>query len=92
MDEGTQGIIVLVLTSLVIGAITHWRVRSFWLACLVSAAASSVVFNVLATIRQGYLDKFFLVALIFGGFYAFIISAVVGLPFALFRRRGDKVG
>lgn len=83
MDEGTRGIFVLVLTSLVVAAITHRRVRSFWLACLVSAAASSVVFNILATIQQGHSDKFFLVALVFGGFYAFIISAVAGLPFIL---------
>ena len=89
MDEGTQGIIVLVLTSLVVAATTHWLVRSFWLACLISAFGSTIVFNILATIHQGHLDKFFLVAFIFGGVCAFIISAVVGLAFKLLRRKKE---
>jgi hypothetical protein len=87
MDQGTQGIIIHSLISLVVAVTTHGLIRSFWLACYVSAITSAIVFNVLATIQQGYLDKFFLVALIFSGFYAFAIAAVVGWAFKLLRRK-----
>ena len=45
MDTATQGIVVLVLTSLGVAIITHWLVRSFWLACLIAAITSDLPQN-----------------------------------------------
>jgi hypothetical protein len=90
MDQGAQGIIIHSVISLVAAATTHGLIRSFWSACYVSAITSAIVFNLVATIQQGYLDKFFLVALIFSGFYAFAISAVVGLAFKMLRRKNER--
>jgi hypothetical protein len=86
MDEGTQGIILLILISVIVALVTHGLFRRFWAASAIAAVISTSVFNVVATIRQGYLDKFFLVAFLVGGLFALVISVVVGLGFRLVRR------
>jgi heme/copper-type cytochrome/quinol oxidase subunit 1 len=87
MDEGTQGIIILILISVIVALVTHGLLRRFWAASALAAIISTSAFNALATIRQGYLDKFFLVAFLVGGLYAFVISVSIGLVFWLVRRR-----
>ena len=87
MDEGTQGIIILILISVIVALATHGLLRRFWAASALAAIISTSAFNALATIRQGYLDKFFLIAFLVGGLYAFVISVVIGLVFRLVRRR-----
>ena len=87
MDEGTQGIVVLVLTALAVSIVTHVFIRRFLLACLVSTLIAPLLFQVFAYWQLGYLDQFFLIALITTGICSLVISAVVGLPFALCRQR-----
>ncbi len=87
MDEGTEGIIVFVIIKLLVASVCHIAIRFFWLATLVSAVSSSILFNIAATIHQGYLDKFFLIAFIMAAFFAFVISSLIGLPFVWSRRK-----
>jgi hypothetical protein len=87
MDEGTQGVVVLVITALTAGMLAHAFIRRFLLACLVSTAIAPLLFQVFAYWHLGYLDKFALIALITTGICSLVISAAVGLPFAIYRQR-----
>jgi hypothetical protein len=92
MDEGTQGVVVLVITALAVSTLAHAFIRRFLPACLVSTVVAPILFQVFAYWHSGYLDKFLLIALITTGICSLVISAAVGLPFALYRRRkNDRV-
>lgn len=75
------------LTALAVSIVTHAFIRRFLLACLVSTLVATLLFQVFAYWQLGYLDPFFIIALVTTGICSLVISAVVGLPFALYRRR-----
>jgi len=85
MNEGTTGIIMLIIISLVTSIIGNFFNKNYWLTVLITAVISDVLFQIAATIHLGHLDAFFLIALIVAGFYSLIISAVVGALFNLIR-------
>lgn len=87
MSESTEGILVLLSASTVVSLFFHTIFRSFAVACVVSAAIASVVFQVLAYFHAGYLDPFFVIALVVGGAVAYLVALVVGLPFLAYRRK-----
>ncbi|MBI3815361.1 MAG: hypothetical protein HY279_12980 [Nitrospinae bacterium] len=87
MSESTQGIVVLIFTSVVVSFFVHALVRSFVAACFISAAIALVVFQFFAYLHIGYLDPFFVIALFTGGVAAYIVALFVGLPFLLYRRK-----
>ena len=86
MNEGTQGIIVLALTAVAVSVLMHTFIRRFLVACLASTVIATFLFQVFAYWKLGYLDPFFLVALITSGIFSLVISAIVGSAFALYRR------
>ena len=85
-----QGLIVLGLTGLAVSALMHTLIRRFFVACLASTVIATLLFQVFAYLKLGYLDPFFLVALITSGISSLVISAIVGLAFALYRRAKGK--
>jgi hypothetical protein len=85
MDERTTGIIIFTIISLVTSIIGNFFNKNYWLTVLITAVISNVLFQIAATIHLGHLDPFFIIALIVGGFYSLIISAVVGAIFILIR-------
>jgi hypothetical protein len=87
MDEGTQGVVVLVITAFAVSMLAHAFIRRFLLACLVSTVIAPSLFQVFAYWHLGYLDKFFFIALITTSICSLVISAAVGLPFAMYRQR-----
>lgn len=87
MSEGTQGVLILIAIAAVIGLIAHARVHRFWPATIAAGLLSSVIFQAVAFVRDGRLDPFFLVALIFGTIYTIGIAALVGVPFYISRRK-----
>jgi len=81
MSEAVQGLLVLGGTSLGTSVLFHYLDRSYIRACVLSAVVSSVLFQIFAYFHAGYLDPFFIIALIVGAAAAFVISLIVGLPF-----------
>src|SRR3989454_744696 len=73
------------LATVLVAAVTHRFVRTFLGACVISALASSLLHEIVV---QGYLNEMFAVRLIAGGFYAFLVSVAVGVPFVVYRQPG----
>jgi len=89
MNASIEGVRVLVIISVLVGIIAHYNIKQYSKALILSGLISSVLFQVAAWIYIGYLDPFFIIALVTGMIIASLISAVVGLPF-LIRRKGDQ--
>ena len=89
----TAAIITFFCIAAALSLLAHWRIKRFWLAVVVGATSASA-FNLLhelmiapAEIRPS--DAAFWLPMIFGLGMAFAlpISVVLGLPFAMKRRR-----
>ncbi len=74
---------IFLLTTWIVAGSAHRFVRTFLLACVISAVASSVLFVIFV---KAYTNEMGGVVLIAYGFYAFLISLAVGVPFVLYRR------
>jgi hypothetical protein len=86
MTEAQQGLAVFILIAVVGAVFAHRAVRGFVDACLVSGIASSVVFQLVGIEKDGRIDKFALVAVVFCAIYTTLIAAVVGWPVRRLRR------
>ena len=86
MDESMVGIVALSAISLIVSVVTHCIIKHYGKALLISGIISSVLFQIAGYIVMGYLDPFFIIALITGGIVAVCISVIVGIPFLLIRK------
>jgi hypothetical protein len=87
MSEAAQGVLILIAVALVFAVLAHLRIREFVTATVVSGLAATVLFLMLDTIRHGYVDKFALIALVVGTFWASLVSALVGAVVRILRKR-----
>ena len=87
MSEGTVGILVLVGISVSAGLVFHWFIRHYLVASCCAALVADAGFQFAAYLHFGYLDPFFIIAVVVGGGIAFAIAAVIGIPFVLIRRK-----
>jgi len=92
MDEGTQGLLILISISIVCSLIIHSVYRNYWVSAHIAAIISTILFQIADFVHRGYLDKFALIALIVGGFYAWLISLLVGFPFKFVRKSKSSDG
>jgi len=69
----------------------HYRIRNILLASLLAAISASIIFHVIGYFVLGYLDPFFLISLFTGAGIAFIISILIGIPFAYKRGVQNKL-
>lgn len=81
------GFLVLLATSVLCAAVAHWRIRSFWIALLVSSPATTAVFMAVTTLQSGFPDPFKPAALFYFSGFALLVSAQVGAAFVLARHR-----
>jgi len=65
----------------------HAFFREYFLASAGAAVVTSLTWQSLNYWHLGHLDPFFPIALVTGGVVAFVLSLLVGLPFARARRR-----
>lgn len=72
-----MAIAVLVGLASVFGWLCARRIRSAWLAVLISGVLASGLFQILAFVVQGHIDKFILLALPIGTIVAVGVSALV---------------
>jgi len=85
MPQLPQGVIVLLVVAIVTAVLTHWRIRNFWLASVVSGIATYAVFYVVCLIQAGPPEPTGAKAFaLFAGF-GFIVAAVTGLATKVLR-------
>jgi len=68
----------------------HVLVKRYGLAIIGAALTAVVVFRVVSYFVLGYLDPYFLVAMVTSSIPAFAIAAVIGLPFRVVRARNPR--
>lgn len=74
-----QGMIVLSVVAVVMAALTHWRIRNFWLASVTSGIATFAVFYVTCLLQAGPPEPTGAKAFaLFAGF-GFVVAIVAGL-------------
>jgi hypothetical protein len=86
--EGHLPLVIFVLMSVAASMLAHKFLTSFPTAVAVSTLFVTPAYQALTYLLDGYLDPFFLIAIIYSSLYAALISSLVGLPFAY--RRRDK--
>ena len=85
MPQLPQGVIVLFVIAIVMAVVTHWRIRSFWLASVASGVATFVVFYVVCFLQAGPPEPTGTKAFaLFAGF-GFIVAVVAGLAAKVLR-------
>jgi peptidoglycan/LPS O-acetylase OafA/YrhL len=70
--------------------LAHVLLRRWFLACLASGVAFSLIVQTIAFMSAGHLDPFFLIALVVGCLLGFAVAAPVGLIFHLYRSRTKR--
>ncbi len=79
MSEGAVGFAIFVGSCVAVAAGAHYFLRRFFLASLLSALASTALFQVIAALYIGFFDPFWPIAVMFSAPIALAISLIVGL-------------
>ena len=85
MNESLQGIIIFISIAIVSAILWHTFLKRISIAIFLSAITAAVAFQVCNYILLGYLDPFFIIALVTTFAIAFIISLIIGIPFRVWR-------
>jgi hypothetical protein len=88
MSEGTIGLILLSAISIGSAFAWHWLVKFYFLAVLGATVTTVFAFQVANYLYLGYLDPFFLIAIVTTSIPAVAVALVVGIPFRA--QRNDK--
>lgn len=86
MSEGTVGLVILGATALGAALVWHWFVPFYRPAVIGATITTVIVFQVAAYIHLGYLDPFFVVAIVTSSIVAAVIALLVGIPFRARRK------
>lgn len=87
MSEGATGFLVLMAISVFTALPVHCIIRHDVMASLCVAVLASIGFQFAVYQHLGYLDSFFIIALVTGSAVAFVMAAIVGVPFMIVRRK-----
>ena len=87
MDEGTQGIIIFSIITIISGVAWHLRVKNILFAVIGATITTAIAFQIANYLFIGYLDPFFMIAMFTTGAIAFIASLIIGIPFLVIRKR-----
>ena len=96
MDTRTLiSILVFSVIVLVCSIVFHTYWKYYFQAVILSSFISAILFQVVGYFVMGYLDPFFLIALVPSWVISFVSSLIIGLPFLIIRkkikRRKDKI-
>ena len=86
MTDATQGFLLLNIVVVIVAVISHLYFREYWLANIVSCFSSGLLFNILISIINRVIDKYFLIAAGVTTVYAFLISIIIGFFIFLWRK------
>jgi len=90
MDEGIQGIIILSIITIISGISWHSFVKNILFAVIGATITTAITFQIANYLYIGYLDPFFMIAMFTTGAIAFIASLIIGIPFAVIRKRKNN--
>lgn len=85
--EAWFGLTIQVGLTVVTALAFHWWSKAHIQASLAAAIVSNLLFQAFDYLKEGHFNKFALVGFTFGTLYSFLIAFLIGLPFAIFRRR-----
>ena len=88
MDDGLIGIIVLLLMSVVISLFWHYKVKSQQKANIGSTITTVLLFQIVAYLLNGYLDPFFIIAMVISAAIALFVSLIVGSILSDIKNKG----
>jgi len=86
MSEGGLGFLLLVFISSATALLIHWLTRSPWLASAVAAVVATNIWFRLGLYLWGPPGKFFPIAIVVSGFWAFVIALMIGWLFRKIRQ------
>lgn len=92
MSEREQGILILVSCAALLAVPAHLLIRRLVLASLASGVAASLLFQVLVTVKLGYVDPFAPIAFVVGGFLAVVVGLLVGVGIRMVRAQPEPPG
>ena len=82
---------IFLLITVICSLLIHGYLKRYFIGSILAAFISTAIFQVLGYLVVGYLDPFFLIALVSGLCISFIVSLIVGLPFLYFGKRRTRV-
>lgn len=68
----------------------HWQVRLYVVAALGASVFITIFAQAASYIELGYRSPWSVLTIMFSLFYSFIFSLVVGIPFAISRKRNEQ--
>jgi hypothetical protein len=80
-------LVVYLFVALGTAVLWHWYAKRYWLASLAAATTITLFGEVASYIELGFRSTWSNVALVFGFLYGLIFSLLVGVPFAVKRKR-----
>lgn len=81
MNEGLEGLLLLLGVTVVAALASHALIGKYLVASLVAAFLSVVAFQALSYAHLGYVDPFLPVAVVLSAAICFVLSLAIGLPF-----------
>ncbi len=90
MSEGTVGLVVFAAIAILSAILWHRFIRIFALATTGATVTAVVAFQYAAYLHLGYMDKFWIIAVITTSVMALVLSIVIGLPFQKYRKAGSN--
>ncbi len=90
MDQGVIGVLTLRVISVLSALAYHFKIPNYLVASFLSAITASVLFPIIGYFVEGYLDPFFVVAMVVGGVAAFIMAIVAGIPVSRLRKKKER--
>lgn len=91
MSEGTVGLAVFLIIAIGSALAWHWCVTTYVRSVIGATLTTVIVFQLAAYLQIGYLDPFFLIAVITTSVMAAVVALLIGLPFRSRRKpRGSN--
>jgi hypothetical protein len=87
MSEGTVGLVIFFIIAIGSALAWHWCVTIYSRAVIGATFTTVIVFQIAAYLHIGYLDSFFLIAVITTSVMAAVMAFIIGLPFRSRRKR-----
>ena len=87
MNDNIQSIFVLTSIVFVSAIAWHLFVEKYFLSVAGATLTTAIAFQLANYYYIGYLDPFFIIAILASGCVAFVGSAIIGLPFKIVRDR-----
>lgn len=82
----------ILLNGIVLAILCHYYIREYIYACLASSILSSISWQIVVYIKNGFLNPLYLLALATSLFFYFILSLIVGIPFFVIRKNKMEKG